>query len=481
VALVDVLRAAVSEIEQYERVTLNVQPGISVRGQAVNDVVHLIAELAENASSFSAADTPVKVSGHLLNSGGVLLDITDQGVGMGAEEMAHANWRLDNPPVVDVAVSRRMGLFVVARLAARHGIRVRLRPASVGGLTALVWLPDEVISHESGTAPSGLRRVDMPQPGMAAAPSTSTTGSFGTDWPGDSSSADRSAAAEAVSAARAPRFAPLRPDLGDTAAFTAVGSDLDAPAPASASAYDITADTGTGPAYGGSSTQAYESAGTSAYEPAGTYEPAGGSVYDAAGTSAYDPGSASMLGTGAMPTVGATGPLPVFGAPTRSEEQFTRGEDDLPFRREASQSQRGVIVPPAVSSAEGHRLPIFESVESDWFRRGRHGAGRTGQVASTVGASWTSPADEGWRAAEAAHAPTAGGITISGLPKRVPKANLVPGTVGGDSAHAPSVPAPARSAAQARERLASFQRGMREGRAAVRDGEVPGGEDNSAI
>jgi signal transduction histidine kinase len=494
VALVDVLRAAVSEIEQYERVTLNVQPGISVRGQAVNDVVHLIAELAENASSFSAADTPVKVSGHLLNSGGVLLDITDQGVGMGAEEMAHANWRLDNPPVVDVAVSRRMGLFVVARLAARHGIRVRLRPASAGGLTALVWLPDEVISHESGTAPSGLRRVDMQQPGMAAAPSASSVGSFGTDWPGDSSSADRSAAAEAVSAARAPRFAPLRPDLGDTAAFTAVGSDLDAPAPASASAHDITADTGTGsaydtgagPAYGGSSTPGYESAGTSTYESAGTsaYEPAGGGTYDTAGTSAYDTGSASMLGTGAMPTVGVTGPLPVFGAPTRSEEQFTtgsRGESDLPFRREASQSQHGVIVPPTLSSGEGHRLPIFESVESDWFRRGRHGAGRTGQVASTVGASWTSPADEGWRAAEAAHAPTAGGITISGLPKRVPKANLVPGTVGGDSVHAPSAQSPARSAAQARERLASFQRGMREGRAAVRDGEVPGGEDNSAI
>ncbi len=160
VALVDVLRAAVSEIEQYERVTLNVQPGISVRGQAVNDVVHLIAELAENASSFSAADTPVKVSGHLLNSGGVLLDITDQGVGMGAEEMAHANWRLDNPPVVDVAVSRRMGLFVVARLATRHGIRVRLRPASAGGLTALVWLPDEVISHDSAT--SARPRRDAP-------------------------------------------------------------------------------------------------------------------------------------------------------------------------------------------------------------------------------------------------------------------------------------------------------------------------------
>ena len=97
VALVDVLRAAVSEIEHYRRVALEVQPGISVRGQAVKDLVHLLAELAENATSFSSADTQVTVSGHLLSSGGALVDITDQGVGMGAEEMAHANWRLDNP------------------------------------------------------------------------------------------------------------------------------------------------------------------------------------------------------------------------------------------------------------------------------------------------------------------------------------------------------------------------------------------------
>ena len=148
VVLVNVLRAAVSEIEHYERVIPDIQPGISVRGQAVNDVVHLLSELAENATTFSPAETLVHVSGYSLNSGGVLLDITDQGVGMGSEEMAHANWRLDNPPVVDVAVSRRMGLFVVARLAARHGIHVRLRPASKGGLTALVWLPDEVITRQ---------------------------------------------------------------------------------------------------------------------------------------------------------------------------------------------------------------------------------------------------------------------------------------------------------------------------------------------
>ena len=168
VPLLDVLRAAVSEIERYERVSLNVQPGIAVRGQAVNDLVHLVAELVENATSFSPTDTPVAVSGQLLTSGGVLLDITDQGVGIGAEDMAHANWRLDKPPVVDVTVSRRMGLFVVARLAARHGIRVRLRSAATGGLTALVWLPDEVVSVDHGAGRLGLRGFESSA--LAAAP-----------------------------------------------------------------------------------------------------------------------------------------------------------------------------------------------------------------------------------------------------------------------------------------------------------------------
>ncbi len=216
VALVDVLRAAVSEIEQYERVNLNVQPGIAVRGHAVNDVVHLLAELAENATSFSSAETPVAVAGHLLSSGGVLLDITDQGVGMGAEEMAHANWRLDNPPVVDVAVSRRMGLFVVARLAARHGIRVRLRPAPAGGLTALVWLPDEVISHESSTGASGhaqVRRVGgRRRPGRSRCrrcqllPRPDSTWSSTAAW-----TACASPVEQEINAARMPRFGSQQP------------------------------------------------------------------------------------------------------------------------------------------------------------------------------------------------------------------------------------------------------------------------------
>ncbi len=159
VELVNVIKAAVSEIEEYERVSLRAQPGIAVCGPAINDVVHMLAELAENAASLSPADTPIVISGRQLASGGVLVDIIDQGFGMSAQEMAQANWRLDNPPATDVAASKSMGLFVAARLAARHGIKVRLKPAESGGLTALVWLPDTLIMYQDEAASSGLSGV----------------------------------------------------------------------------------------------------------------------------------------------------------------------------------------------------------------------------------------------------------------------------------------------------------------------------------
>jgi hypothetical protein len=287
-----------------------------------------------------------------------LFAITDQGVGMSEEEMAHANWRLDNPPVVDVAVSRRMGLFVVARLAARHGIRVRLRPGSVDGLVALVWLPDEVLTQEAVAAP--------PQP--------------------------RHPQAEAAEAA--------------AARTAAVGTGLvaDVPDPASLALATVPAPA-TGHASAGDAAPVAEPAAASAAAPHLPGEPP------------------------------------------------------------------DVILPPASGTGAENKLPIFESVESDWFRRGRRGLGLPAPAVAPAATGWTSPADEGWRAAEVASVPVTGGTTVAGLPKRVPRANLVPGGV--DVAAVPAEATASRSPAQTRERLASFQRGIREARAAARDDDVP--------
>src|SRR3984957_5520771 len=127
VSLADVTRAAISEIEEYNRIALNIPPGIAVAGVAVSDVVPLLAELIENATMFSAKDTQVQVVMQELSGGGVLIDISDKGIGVSEARLADMNWRLDNRPTIDVSVSRHMGLFAVARLAERHGVRVRLR------------------------------------------------------------------------------------------------------------------------------------------------------------------------------------------------------------------------------------------------------------------------------------------------------------------------------------------------------------------
>ncbi|WP_461029288.1 sensor histidine kinase, partial [Streptomyces sparsus] len=165
VPLVDVLRAAASEVEQYERIELSSVPTTEVAGRVVNDLVHLLAELLENATSFSSPQTKVKVTGHALPDGRVLVEIHDTGIGLSPEDLAAINDRLANPPVVDVSVSRRMGLFVVGRLSLRHGIRIQLRPSDSGGTTALVMLPVDV-AQGAGQGPKG--KTGVPQPPASA-------------------------------------------------------------------------------------------------------------------------------------------------------------------------------------------------------------------------------------------------------------------------------------------------------------------------
>jgi signal transduction histidine kinase len=384
VPLAHLIRVAVSELEEYQRVSVTAQPDVAVVGPAVNDVVHLLIELTENATSFSAADMQVDISGRALTSGGILLEITDRGVGMTPKELAHANWALENPPTADTNIPKWIGLLVVARLTARHGIAVRLQPAEFGGLTALVWLPDEILTQQGamvatrlgGSAGAGSRRglhEAAPDPGYATA--------------------QREAAAT--------RFAPQPADIRDTAP-----------------GWRAVPDTGL-------------------------------------------PSSEPWSRTAAQPARRA-GSHATIGSPASELPEAA------PLRQDTSSAADAVIVPPAGDRGGEQRLPVFNAVESAWFRDGRSAPSSPGQT-SAAGSGWSSPADAGWRAARALDSPSSAGSTAAKLPKRQPNANLIPGTI-----PSPEPVMPNRSPAAARDRLAALKRGVDKGRAATRQAENPG-------
>jgi len=148
VALVDVLRAAASAIEQYDQIALDVQPDLWVSDGAAVDTVHLLAELLENAAAVSPDTAPVTVSAFSEPAGEVLIRITDAGPGMPEGQLRWLNWQLTHPGPADVTIARHMGMFAVAHLAARHDINVVLTMPPGGGTSVEVWLPAELISTE---------------------------------------------------------------------------------------------------------------------------------------------------------------------------------------------------------------------------------------------------------------------------------------------------------------------------------------------
>jgi signal transduction histidine kinase len=170
VPVVDVIRGATAEVEDYSRVTvLPIGPAALV-GRAVGDVIHLLAELIENATSFSPPETVVQVSGQPAK--GYAIEVEDRGLGMIDEDLIAANEQLANPPEFNLSSTARLGLYVVGRLASRHGIRVSLRESPYGGTTAIVLIPAHLV-------------VDLPEPDPAALPGSRPaaigTGAAGAD------------------------------------------------------------------------------------------------------------------------------------------------------------------------------------------------------------------------------------------------------------------------------------------------------------
>ena len=148
IPVIDLIRGALAEIEDYTRVTVVPIGNASLIGRAVGDVIHLLAELIENAVSFSPPQTVVRVSGSIVGNG-YAIEVEDRGLGMGLDELAAANAQLVNPPEFKLSSTARLGLYVVAKLAERHGIKVQLSESSYGGTTAVVLLPATLIVEEA--------------------------------------------------------------------------------------------------------------------------------------------------------------------------------------------------------------------------------------------------------------------------------------------------------------------------------------------
>ncbi|MFD1540240.1 sensor histidine kinase [Nonomuraea guangzhouensis] len=444
--LVDVVRAALSEVEGYERAQVKVHRTTSVIGSAANDLVHLVAELVENAIQFSPNNTNVVVSSSLIEGGGALLSVNDLGISMTEDELAEANRRLAEPPVVDVSVSRRMGLFVVGRLALRHGIRVQLRKGDGAGLIAMVLLPPTLISDGNrpplpqrpgfgGTPPNGMPLTSMPANG--APPATPPNG------------------------VPAPN--------GTFRSFSTFDS-FDA---GSGPSQPFTADTDGGahrPSYDSGGYQSYPSQAPSYPDPGPGAQPPGRAQPGLRGPRYPNqpPSYPGQERTGAFPSFpGPVGP----GSDGAFQTPYTTGEVRRP------ESTPSVDVSPMEPGQEEF-LPIFAAVESAWFRRpaeerapesSSRDESTPPQAVLSGEESWRNAADAGWRAAAAATSdPSLGGTTSSGLPKRTPKANLVPGTAGQPQQSQRQAPMPPVSADRARSRLSSFQQGVRRGRAEVR-------------
>ncbi|MGC5002561.1 sensor histidine kinase [Streptomyces sp. NBC_00353] len=498
VPLVDVLRAASSEVESYERIELSGVPETEIHGQAVTDLVHLLAELLENATTFSSPQTKVRVTATRLPDSRVMVEIHDKGIGLTAEDFADINHKLANPPTVDAAVSQRMGLFVVGRLADRHGIRVQLRPSGEqAGTTSLVMLPD-AITHGGGgelepiaaqddfTVSSIIPRQQAFEP-LPHQPQMRTAAELGFD---DSRYEDpavdpaqldpvgrslmreeRRAALEAQTGGERPQF---QEDAfqGNAYQDASYAEDTYAQDPQQEqypqAAYDSSYDTYNGdsgyaeqsdyPSQGGYTEAAYaaaespqrgyedqfaaqphqeEWADQGAYQ--GAYEPISQAEPESVPSAPAEPQErVGFDRSGPTPNVGRE--MTDAGLPRRGGQQHWqptgRGNDQSVAAQQQPQQQELPQRPsPAPQDGNG----------SD---------------------DWRSTNDERWERAEKLREPKAGGVTPSGLPRRVPKANLVEGTAEQTQQGGPQV---SRAPEDVRGRLSNLRRGIQRGRNAGSD------------
>ncbi|MFI2778960.1 nitrate- and nitrite sensing domain-containing protein [Streptomyces sp. ALB3] len=514
VPLVDVLRAASSEVESYERIELTGVPESEIHGQAVTDLVHLLAELLENATTFSSPQTKVRVTATRLPDGRVMVEIHDKGIGLTAEDFADINHKLANPPTVDAAVSQRMGLFVVGRLADRHGIRVQLRPSGEqAGTTSLVMLPD-AITHGGGgeSAPEGDFTVSSIMPeqqrpqAFEAAPQHSpmrTAAELGFDDSRYEAPAadtpqldpvnrslmreERRAALEAQTGGERPQYqnAAGQPDYAqEQFAQEQYGQEQygqgqyaqeqyapeqqypqqqDFAQPGHEGGYDPYAAGGNGyqdPQQNGYAEGAYPAQDGRQEQYADQFAAQDDSSHQGgwADQGAYQ-------GTFEPQTQPETESVPSAPAEPQEHVGFDRpGPTPNPGHdlTEAGLPRRGAGQQHWQPTGRGNDQPAAPEQR----QRPQQEQGQAEQADGEGPDDWRSANDERWERAEKLRDPKAGGITPSGLPRRVPKANLVEGTAEQTQQGGPQV---SRAPEDVRGRLSNLRRGVLRGRTAGSD------------
>ncbi|GAB3142836.1 nitrate- and nitrite sensing domain-containing protein [Amycolatopsis stemonae] len=429
VGTTDMLRAAVSEIEQYQRVQVQPPPPARIVGYAASDLMRLVAELLDNATAFSAPETSVTVASRLGEDGSLHVDILDKGIGMNEAEVAEANTRLTEAGSVDLATSRRMGLFVVGRLASRHHIGVSLHGGKdIVGVRATVVVPAELV---------------MP---VTDGPRTGPIGSL-QQHPTSPAAGNQLPRRQVNGTSRPRPLVPQQPAMGEERWPSA--SDLAGLA------------NGHGPAV----------------RPPSDLE--------ISGTALFAPLPKDDDVPPPRPTLPAVLPVP---QPPRADDLpagkdlFSANETTLSdWWNQATAKPEPAPTAPAPDRSE--TTPIFDEMLSAWFREEKPAPSAPSAPAAPEAKpaaaepeglrSWDFASDENFRTVQAITKSEPTAFTEKGLPRRRRGEQLLPGSATPTSP-APATPAPPRSdlpvrdPADVRGRLSSFQQGVTRGRQQAR-------------
>jgi signal transduction histidine kinase len=465
--LVDAVRAAQSEVEQYDRIEFGtIDTDVSIAAHAVNDVVRLVAELLDNATRFSPPNQAVVADARRVRDY-VLIQIEDRGLGMSDDQLAALNARLAEPPTVDVAAFRMMGLAVVGRLADRYQIRVELRHNPEGGTIAQVSLPTSIlILPRARTREPLLARPRTPlavEPGPSGWPGSPApalasrlgAGTLTERRPGEYAGSFQPAAAASGPAvtAHGPQAVPGWPAAGAGAHGQQSQSARMVPAPLTNSYAQPAAPAQPRPPEDTTELPIFREIEAVWFRTHGNRSVNAGAENWSMPTAGYPPPpvvSVSSPVAAAAPVSGgyaghAGGPGGNGGSPS-----FAGGRPSGPASPGPSRpaSQPGPARPAAQPPPAAYSPPEVPPSAAA-------GAAADANL-------WRTAADEGWRRATAAAAPAPAGITRSGLPKRVPQAQLVPGgvTPAGGNARTKRTPDEVRGL------LSAYHRGVQRGRSA---------------